>query len=98
MATSEQKQKLIDALLSLKNECDDWDLGPNRQPYDYTSLKLTYYIGRVDQINESVLSSMVITDLIHWTNMAIEALKTPPATDDIPALNIIIGKLAFQFP
>jgi hypothetical protein len=98
MATDEQKQELVDALRSLKKECDDWDMGPNRQPYDYTSLKLTNYIGRVDQIHASVLSSMVVSDLLHWTYMAIEALKTPPTTDDIPALNIIIGKLAFQFP
>jgi hypothetical protein len=98
MATSEQTQELLDALRTLKKECDNWDMDPKRQPYDYTSLKLTYYISRVDQIDASVLSSMVVTDLLHWIYVAIDALKTPLVTDDIPALNIIIGKLAFQFP
>lgn len=98
MATSEHKTELLNALLKLKEECDDWDWGPDRKTFDYTSLKLTYYIGRIDQLDASVLSPMVMADLLHWTYAAIDALKPPPAYDDIPALNVIIGKLAFQFP
>lgn len=77
MATSEKKTELLNALQKLKKECNDWDWGSDRKPYDYTSLKLTYYIGRIDQLDASVLSPMVMADLLHWTYAAIDALTAP---------------------
>ncbi|UTN96521.1 hypothetical protein [Serratia plymuthica] len=98
MATQEQKDELINALHTLKNECDNKISSPIGNILVYISLKLSVFIGRIDKIDCSILSYAVISDLVYWADSAIVALQSASLSDDIPALNIIIGKLYYQFP
>ena len=98
MATQQQKNELINVLIELKKECDGRNDGPNGQVFVYISLKISNFIFIIDKFDSSVLSETVISDLIYWTNNAINAMQAVSPDDDIPALNIIIGKLSFQFP
>ncbi|MDP8822084.1 hypothetical protein [Serratia marcescens] len=98
MATKEQKDELVNALHILKKECDNMIPPPNGNVFVYISLKLSAFIGKVYSIDPSILSPLVISDLLYWTEGAIEALQSSNTSDDIPALNIVVGKLYYQFP
>ncbi|HBS5603075.1 hypothetical protein MXF23_07760 [Klebsiella quasipneumoniae] len=98
MATQQQKDDLINIILELKGICDSKINGENGSIYIYISAKLTSFIITIDSYDPSIFSNQVIIDLMFWANQALNALKTPAEEDDLAALNIIVGKLAYQFP
>ncbi|MFT4274080.1 MAG: hypothetical protein QM578_24015 [Pantoea sp.] len=98
MSTDNEKNDLIESLSKLKAECDQKVVGGDGSTFANFSFKLGVFIAKIEGLDASILSYAVVGDLEYWISAAIKALATSDLSDDTPALNIVIGKLYYQFP